>query len=337
MRVVFHYDTGPALARRLAEVAGDGLDIAACPAADDAQFGKLMEEADVLWHVLRPVSAADIEAAPRLRLIQKIGVGVNTIDLEAARTRDIRVCNMPGTNTRAVAEMTLTLMLAALRRLPAYGRAMREGNGWAMESAMQDRLGEIGGRAVGLVGFGAVPQALAPVLKALGARMLYTARAPREEADGLAEWRTLPALLEESDIVSLHVPETPETIGMIDAAALARMKPGAVLVNTARGSLVDEAALSRGAFERPPRRGRARRLRPRAGGARQPAARPRQRGARPACRLANHGHHRAQPGGGARQLPAPRRRAGFALPGGLRRDRNLAWKSASSSGPTRRS
>ena len=220
MRVVFHYDTGPALARRLAEVAGDGLDIAACPAADDARFATLMEEADVLWHVLRPVSATDIDAAPRLRLIQKIGVGVNTIDLEAARARDIRVCNMPGTNTRAVAEMTLALMLAALRRLPAYGRAMREGKGWAMESAMQDRLGEIGGRVVGLVGFGAVPQALAPVLKALGARMLYTARAPREEADGLADWRTLPALLAESDIVSLHVPETPETIGMIGAAGL---------------------------------------------------------------------------------------------------------------------
>ena len=244
MRVVFHYDAGPALARRLAEVAGDGLEIAACPAADDARFRTLMRDADVLWHVLRPVSAADIDAAPRLRLIQKIGVGVNTIDLDAARARAIPVCNMPGTNTRAVAEMTLALMLAALRRLPAHDRATRAGAGWAMDSAAQDGLGEIGGRIVGLVGFGAVPRMLAPVLKALGARLLYTARAPREEADGLAEWRTLPSLMEESDIVSLHVPETPETIGMIDADALARMKPGAVLVNTARGSLVDEPALA---------------------------------------------------------------------------------------------
>ena len=244
MRVVFHYDTGPALARRLAEVAGDGLEIAACPAADDARFRELMRDADVLWHVLRPVSAADIAAAPGLRLIQKIGVGVNTIDLEAARARAIPVCNMPGTNTRAVAEMTLALMLAALRRLPAHDRAMRAGAGWAMDSAMQDGLGEIGGRIVGLVGFGAVPRALAPVLKALGAQLLYTARAPKPEADGLAEWRTLPALLAEADIVSLHVPETPETIGMIGADALARMKPGAVLVNTARGSLVDEPALA---------------------------------------------------------------------------------------------
>ena len=157
MRVVFHYDTGPALARRLAEVSGDGLEIAACPAADDAAFRDLMQGADVLWHVLRPVSAADIDAAPRLRLIQKIGVGVNTIDLDAARARSIPVCNMPGTNTRAVAEMTLALMLAALRRLPAYDRAMRGGAGWTMDAAMQDGLGEIGGRVVGLVGFGAVP------------------------------------------------------------------------------------------------------------------------------------------------------------------------------------
>ena len=244
MRVIFHYDTGPALARRLEEVAGGEIEIAACGEADDERFRALMADADVLWHVLRPVSAADIEAAPRLRLIQKIGVGVNTIDLDAARARGIPVCNMPGTNTRAVAEMTLALMLSAMRQLPAFGRAMRNGEGWAMDRAIQDRLGEIGERTVGLVGFGAVPQALAPVLKALGAHLLYTARAPKPEADGLAEWRTLAALLEESDIVSLHVPETPDTIGMIDAAAIARMKPGAVLVNTARGSLVDEAALA---------------------------------------------------------------------------------------------
>ena len=244
MRVIFHYDAGPALARRLAEMSADGLDIAVCPAADDARFRELMADSDVLWHVLRPVSAADIASAPVLQLIQKIGVGVNTIDLDAARARNIPVCNMPGTNTRAVAEMTLALMLAALRRLPAFDRATREGAGWRLDGAMQDRLGEIGGRIVGLVGFGAVPRALAPVLKALGARLLYTARARKAEAEGLAEWRSLPALLEESDIVSLHVPETPETVGMIDAAALARMKPGAALVNTARGSLVDEAALA---------------------------------------------------------------------------------------------
>ena len=244
MRVVFHYDTGPALARRLRGLAGQGLDVVACGEADDARFAEAMADADVLWHVLRPVSAAHIAAAPRLRLIQKIGVGVNTIDLAAARKRGVPVCNMPGTNTRAVAEMTLALMLAALRRLPSFGRALEAGRGWAMDPAIQDRLGEIGGRTVGLVGFGAVPRALAPVLRAMGARVLYTARAAKPEAEGLAQWRSLRDLLGESDVVSLHVPLTAETERMIDAEALARLKPGAVFVNTARGGLVDEAALA---------------------------------------------------------------------------------------------
>ena len=243
MRVLFHYDTGPALAARLGDISGHGLDVVTCGEADDARFAELMAEAEVLWHVLRPVSADHIAAAPLLRLIQKIGVGVNTIDLEAARARDIRVCNMPGTNSRAVAEMTLALMLAAVRRLPAFGRAIAAGQGWAMDSGVQDHLGEIGSRTVGLVGFGAVPRALAPMLRALGARVLYSARTPKPEAEGVAERRTLRALLGESDILSLHVPLTPETARMIDAAALAGMKPGAILVNTGRGGLVDEAAL----------------------------------------------------------------------------------------------
>lgn len=244
MRVVFHHDAGPTLAQRLAEAAANNdLEIQICKAADDARFHALMRHADVLWHVLRPLSASVIIQAPCLRLIQKIGVGVNTIDLEAARARDIPVCNMPGTNTQAVVELTLALILAVLRRLPVFGRAMRESRGWQLDSATQDELSEIGGKTVGLVGFGAVPQALAPVLRALGARVLYWARARKPEVEDVASWRSLPVLLAESDIVSLHIPETPDTVGMIDSAALALMKRGSVLINTARGSLIDEKAL----------------------------------------------------------------------------------------------
>ena len=246
MNVVFHYDAGPALQARLADLADDGLTaggltVSACAESDEAGFAALMEEAEVLWHVLKPVSAAAIAGAPRLRLIQKIGVGVNTIDLAAAAARRVRVCNMPGTNSRAVAEMTLALMLAALRRLPAFDRATRAGAGWTWPAAVQDDLGEIGGRTVGLVGYGAVPRVLAPMLTALGARALYTARTPKAGAGG--EWRDLASLLAESDIVSLHLPLTPDTDGLIDAAALGAMKPGAILINTARGGIVDQAAL----------------------------------------------------------------------------------------------
>jgi phosphoglycerate dehydrogenase-like enzyme len=189
--------------------------------------------------VLKPCTAAMIAAAPKLKLIQKIGVGVNTIDLEAAKERGIPVCNLPGTNSRAVAELTLALMLATLRRLPRFDAALRRGT-WS-DPELQDGIFEIGGRTVGLVGYGAIPRLLAPVLIALGCRLLYTSRHP--VADALGEWRTLDALLGEADIVSLHLPLTEATAARIDAKAIARIKPGAILINTARGGLVDQVAL----------------------------------------------------------------------------------------------
>ena len=237
LSVLFHYTAGPDLAARLAAV--PGLRIAICPEEDDGALARALPETDVLWHVLKRCTAAMIAAAPRLRLIQKIGVGVNTINLEAAVERGIPVCNLPGTNARAVAELTLGLMLAVLRRVPRFDAALRGGT-W-LDPALQDGIGELGGRTVGLVGYGAIPRLLAPVLVALGCEVLYAARRP--VADALAVRRPLDALLAESDIVSLHVPLTEETANLIDADALARMKPGAILVNTARGGLVDPAAL----------------------------------------------------------------------------------------------
>ncbi|HJS84853.1 MAG TPA: NAD(P)-dependent oxidoreductase, partial [Acetobacteraceae bacterium] len=221
MNVVFHYAAGPDLAARLASVAGEGLAIEICAEHDDARLAALLPGMDVLWHALRPVTAEMIDAAPRLRLIQKIGVGVNTIDLDAARRRGIAVCNLPGTNAPAVAELTLALMLAASRRVPMFDAATRRGEGFALDPVAKDGINELGGRAVGLVGYGAVPRALAPVLTALGCRILYTARTPR--GDAAAAFRTLLDLLAQSDVVSLHVPLTAETERMIDAAALARM------------------------------------------------------------------------------------------------------------------
>lgn len=243
MKVVLHFAAGPALTRQVAGLAAEDIDVAVCPENDEAQFAALMAEAEVLWHVLKPVTAAAIRAAPGLRLIQKIGVGVNTIDLEAARARGIAVCNLPGTNSRAVAELTLLLMLAALRRLPQLHGALREGRGWELDPAMQDGFGELGGRTVGLVGFGAVPRILAPILLALGCRVIYTARSVKPDA--AIEYRSLDDLLAEADVISLHLPLTPETQTLITADRLARMRPGSVFVNTARGALVDEAALTR--------------------------------------------------------------------------------------------
>jgi phosphoglycerate dehydrogenase-like enzyme len=150
------------------------------------------------------------------------------------------VCNLPGTNARAVAELTLALMLTVLRRLPRFDAAMRRGE-W-LDPELQDGIGELGGRTVGLVGYGAIARLLAPVVTALGCRVIHTSRARHADASG--EWRSLDELLAEADVVSLHLPLTDDTANLIDAAAIARMKPGAVLINTARGGLVDQAALT---------------------------------------------------------------------------------------------
>lgn len=241
MNVIYHHSAGPDFARRLAGLGREGLSVSVCAPSGRARFAGLLPAAEALWHLLEPVTAEVFAAAPRLRLVQKIGVGVNTIDLRAARDRGVAVCNMPGTNTQAVAEMTLLLMLGALRRVSRLDAATRAGRGWRLPADLQDRCGELRGRTVGLVGYGAVPTRLAPVLETLGARVLFASRGEKPDAAG--ERRPLPALLAESDLVSLHVPLTPDTERLIDADAIARMKPGAVLVNTARGGLVDEAAL----------------------------------------------------------------------------------------------
>ncbi len=194
-------------------------------------------EITALLHVLTPVTPEFIASAPKLKLIQKLGVGVNTIALDAARTHGVAVCNMPGTNSQAVAEMALSLMMAVLRRTCFFDARTRAGEGWSADPSELDAVGEVAGRTVGLVGIGNSAQRLAPVLAALGARVVYTARSPR---DLPYEYLPLDELLAQSDVVSLHIPLTEETRASIDPLA---MKPGAILVNTARGELVDEARL----------------------------------------------------------------------------------------------
>ena len=241
MRVIFHYVVGDRLKDRLRELGRRGLTVTVVAPEDDVGFSEAMATCEVLWHVLKPVTRAAIDRAPLLRLIQKLGAGVDTIDLEAARRRSVAVCNLPGMNAQAVAEHALALMLAVLRKIPHFHREMLEGHGWSWPIGRQGDLGELCGRNVGLVGYGATASRLAPILAALGANVLYTAR--RHVPDACGTRVNLDDLLERSDIVSLHIPQNETTRGMIDRARLAQMKPGAILINTARGGLVDQQAL----------------------------------------------------------------------------------------------
>jgi phosphoglycerate dehydrogenase-like enzyme len=239
MKIVFRYDAGPALRAQLTSLSDQGINLVFCPEGADEPFDTEMRDADVLWHILQPVTEATLRNAAQLKLIQKIGVGVNTIDLEAAKANGVTVCNMPGTNSRAVAEMTLMLMLAALRRLPAMDRLVEKG-GWAVEPALSEQFGEVCGRTVGFAGFGAGPEILAPILEAMGATIAYTATAQKDVPYRYLE---LDDLIAEADILSLHIPLMPETKKLLNADRISAMKKGAILVNTARGGLVDEDAL----------------------------------------------------------------------------------------------
>lgn len=243
--VVFHHAASRELRAELAELARHGLQVRVVAPADRHGLREALAVAVALWRVGEPVTAALIAEAPRLRLIQQLGPDhpPGAVDLRAAQARGVAVCaTPPGAATQAVAEMALALMLACLRRLPLLDRAVRAGAGWPPPAENQALCGEISGRTVGLLGYDAVAACLAPVLRAMGATLLYWDQRPKPEAT--AAFVPLRELIETSDIVSLHVALTAETERLVDAAALGLMKPGAVLVNTAEGGLLDEAALA---------------------------------------------------------------------------------------------
>ena len=241
INAVFHHPSGLWLQDRLKSLQSNTLNIEIVPDAEGRELANAMAKADVLLHVLHPVTEEMLAAAPKLKLIQKIGVGLDSVDLDAAKARGIAVCNMPGTNTQAVVELTFGLMLSVLRSIPKLDHRLSEYGDWELSPSAQGQFGEIAGKVVGLVGHGHVARRLAIVLDALGAEVLISKRtALRSEA---SNYVTKTELLERSDILSLHIPETPETRNWLDAGAIARMKPGAIVINTARGGLVDEAAL----------------------------------------------------------------------------------------------
>jgi phosphoglycerate dehydrogenase-like enzyme len=245
--VVLPHAVDRGLAAELAALRRHGLQVRVVAPGDRRGLREALRDAVLLWHApgAAAIAAELFAEAPRLRLVQALASGPEAIDLAAARAQGIAVCAAPGADTPAVAEMALALTFACLRRLPALDRATRAGKGWVPPAAAEEEgpsFGELGGRTVGLVGYGPVPARLAPALKALGATVIYWHRHREPGAD--AVFVPLRELIETSDVVSLHLPLAPETERLVDAAALGLMKRGAVLVNTADGGLVDEAALA---------------------------------------------------------------------------------------------
>jgi glyoxylate reductase len=204
--------------------------------------------AEALAVVARPVDDALLDLLPDLRLVANYGAGYELVDVAACRARGITVTNTPGAVDAPTADLAFALLLAVRRRIvegDRYVRAGRWGSGWAEEELMGD---DVSGATLGIVGLGGVGRAVARRARGFDMRVLYAKRTPlasAEEADLGVEHRELDVLLAEADVVSLHVPHTPETEGLIDSRRLALLPDGACLVNTARGAIVDERSLVR--------------------------------------------------------------------------------------------
>lgn len=184
-------------------------------------------------------------ACPNLKLVSILATGYNIVDLAAAKRRGITVCNVPGYSTRAVVQMTFALLLEICQQVGLHSGAVHTGR-WQTcpDFCFWDRpLIELDGKTMGIVGYGAIGSAVGTVAQALGMKLLVTARHEKPVPEG-ARFVSLPELLAQSDVVSLHCPQTAENARMIDADALAQMKDGAILLNTARGGLLDEQAVA---------------------------------------------------------------------------------------------
>ena len=186
------------------------------------------------------LDAAAMTSCPSLKVIAKHGVGVSNIDVEAASRQGIPVFVTPAANAQSVAELSIGLMLAAARRIARFDREIRAGK-WLRAGDGQ----QLAGRTLGLVGFGNVGQRVARVALALDMRVLAfdPALGGVSPLAGVDVRRSLDALVPDCDVLSLHCPLTPATHGLLGHAQLSRLRPGALLINTARGELVDEAAL----------------------------------------------------------------------------------------------
>lgn len=184
-----------------------------------------------------PVTARVLAASPALRIVAKNGAGVDSVDIAEAGRRGIAVAVAAGANAYAVAEHALAMMLALVRGLPQLDRALRAG-GWA-DAAYRGR--DFRGCAVGIVGYGAIGRHTAQLAAMLGAQVCVLRRSGT--ADGFAVEADVLRLAARVDVLSLHCPLTEATRGLVGARELAALRPGAILVNTARGALVDEAAL----------------------------------------------------------------------------------------------
>lgn len=231
------------LAESTVDALGDGIEIRWVDGPDRPKLLAAVADADAL--LVRSATTVDAEvlaAAPRLKIVARAGVGLDNVDVDAATERGVLVVNAPTSNIHSAAEHALALMLSAARQIPAADATLRERT-WKRSSFSGT---EIYGKTVGVVGLGRIGQLVAARLAAFGAHVVaYDPFVPSARAAQLGiELLALDDLLARADFISVHLPKTPETAGLIGKDALAKAKRGVIIVNAARGGLIDEAALA---------------------------------------------------------------------------------------------
>lgn len=230
----------PALLARLEEAAGRVTFNATGKPLSSAQLREMLPGVDGYIAGLDTIDRAALQAADRLKVIARYGAGVDRVDLDAAKEMGVIVTNTPGANTVSVAELSLGLMLALARMIPAADAGTKGGLWPRMRGVALE------GKVIGLLGFGAIGKQVARRLRGFDCRILAYDPVPDTEFARQVEVQLLSSVdevIRQADFLSLHLPATPATRGMVDAAFLGHMKPGAFLINTARGELIDEPAL----------------------------------------------------------------------------------------------
>lgn len=193
-----------------------------------------------------PIDAEILDCCPTIKLICCLSTGYNVVDIHAARARNIPVCNVPAYSTAAVSQFTFALLLELCHRIGHHDKTVHDGK-WAScpDFCYWDTPQmELAGKTIGIIGFGRIGQAVGRIARAMGMKVLAYSRSRRPEGEEIAEYVDLDTLLAHSDIVSLHCPLFPETENLINAATIAKMKDGAILLNTARGQVIDETAVA---------------------------------------------------------------------------------------------
>ncbi len=206
-----------------------------------------MRDADIILNNKVSVDGALMDRCPSLKLIALLSTGYNIIDIAAAKARGIVVCNVPAYSTDSVAQLTMALLLEICVQAGTYNRSIQNGD-WQRApdyTYYLTPLTELAGKTMGIIGFGSIGRRVAELAAAFGMDVLYfnRTRYPQYETEKI-KYAPFGELLRQSDVVSLHCPLTPETQGLIDAAAVAGMKDGAVLLNTSRGPVLDEQAVA---------------------------------------------------------------------------------------------